>query len=62
MRPPCFFIKEIVGTDDKYVNVGDKVKINTESYGVEEAEKIDESEDVSTYRGNDGVSFIKLKE
>lgn len=57
-----FFIKEIVGTDNESVNVGDKVKINTESYGVEEAEKIDECESSSTYRGNDGVLFIKSKE
>lgn len=56
-----FFIEEIVGADDKSINIGDKVRIKTESYGEEEAEKIDESEDVSTYRGNDGVSFIKLK-
>lgn len=57
-----FFIKEIVGTDNESVNVGDKVKINTESYGVEEAEKIDECESASVYIGNDGVRFIKSKE
>lgn len=57
-----FFIKEIVGADDKSINIGDKVRIKTESYGEEEAEKIDECESASVYIGNDGVRFIKLKE
>ena len=57
-----FFIEEIVGADDKSINIGDKVRIKTKSYGEEEAEKVDECESSSTYRGNDGVLFIKSKE
>lgn len=56
-----FFIKEIVGADDKSVNIGDKVTIRSDTYREEEAEKIEESRDASLYRANDGVLFLYRK-
>lgn len=56
-----FYINEIVGANNESVNVGDKVRIRTDTYGEEEAEKIKESRDASLYRANDGVLFLYIK-
>lgn len=56
------YIDEIIGADNKSVNIGDKVRIRTDTYGEEEAEKIEESRDASLYRANDGALFLYRKE
>ena len=55
------YIDEIIGADNKSVNIGDKVRIRTDTYGEEEAEKIEESQDASLYRANDGAYFLYKK-